>query len=50
MEMLEAVGIQDLAGKEASSLPYGDQRLLEIARDPRHEAQNCSSWTSLPPA
>jgi len=32
MAMLEAVGIQDLADKEASSLPYGDQRLLEIAR------------------
>ncbi len=32
LEMLEAVGIGDAADKEAASLPYGDQRLLEIAR------------------
>jgi branched-chain amino acid transport system ATP-binding protein len=32
LEMLDAVGIGDAADKEAASLPYGDQRLLEIAR------------------
>ena len=32
MEMLAAVGLEDSAAKEASSLPYGDQRLIEIAR------------------
>jgi len=30
--MLEIVGIADAAGRQADSLPYGDQRLLEIAR------------------
>lgn len=31
-ELLEAVGIAGLAGKPAGSLPYGQLRLLEIAR------------------
>ena len=32
MEMLSAVGLEDSADREAGSLPYGDQRLLELAR------------------
>jgi ABC-type branched-subunit amino acid transport system ATPase component len=32
MDMLELVGIADLAGKVARGLSYGDQRRLEIAR------------------
>ena len=32
MEMLSAVGLEASADREAASLPYGDQRLLEIAR------------------
>ena len=32
MEMLSAVGLEGSAEREAASLPYGDQRLLEIAR------------------
>jgi len=32
MEALLFVGIGDLAEQEASSLPFGRQRLLEIAR------------------
>jgi branched-chain amino acid transport system ATP-binding protein len=31
-ELLKVVGLQDLAGEKASSLPYGAQRRLEIAR------------------
>ncbi|MFN8622715.1 MAG: ABC transporter ATP-binding protein [Chloroflexota bacterium] len=31
-ELLALVGLADRAGREASSLPYGDQRRLEIAR------------------
>ena len=30
--LLEFVGLEDLAGEEARNLPYGKQRLLEIAR------------------
>ena len=32
MNLLEIVGLQDKAGEKASSLPYGHQRKLEIAR------------------
>ncbi|MEJ5243025.1 MAG: ABC transporter ATP-binding protein [Desulfomicrobiaceae bacterium] len=32
MELLEAVGLANVAGEKASSLPYGAQRRLEIAR------------------
>jgi branched-chain amino acid transport system ATP-binding protein len=32
MELLEVVGLGDIAGEKASSLPYGAQRRLEIAR------------------
>ena len=32
LEMLGAVGLADAADREAASLPYGDQRLLELAR------------------
>ena len=32
MELLEIVGLKDLADEKASSLPYGSQRRLEIAR------------------
>ena len=32
MELLEIVGLQDVAGEKATSLPYGKQRRLEIAR------------------
>lgn len=32
MGILEFVGLKDLAGEVASNLPYGDQRLVEIAR------------------
>lgn len=32
LQMLSAVGLEDSWNKEAGSLPYGDQRLLEIAR------------------
>ncbi|MDZ4819036.1 MAG: ABC transporter ATP-binding protein [Planctomycetota bacterium] len=32
LEALKFVGLQDVAGSLASSLPYGDQRRLEIAR------------------
>ncbi|WP_300161592.1 ABC transporter ATP-binding protein [Solidesulfovibrio sp.] len=32
LELLDAVGLADLAGEKASSLPYGAQRRLEIAR------------------
>ncbi len=32
MALLEFVGLQSLAGEEARNLPYGKQRLLEIAR------------------
>ena len=32
MNLLEIVGLQDKAGDKASSLPYGHQRKLEIAR------------------
>jgi ABC-type branched-subunit amino acid transport system ATPase component len=32
MELLELVGLADLADAQATSLPYGQQRLLEIAR------------------
>ena len=39
LQLLEFVGIADLAGERARNLPYGKQRLLEIARalaqDPR---------------
>lgn len=39
MELLEIVGLADQKGEQASSLPYGQQRRLEIARalatDPR---------------
>ena len=39
MELLEIVGLADQEGEQASSLPYGQQRRLEIARalatDPR---------------
>jgi branched-chain amino acid transport system ATP-binding protein len=31
-ELLEVVGLQELAGEQANSLPYGAQRRLEIAR------------------
>ena len=31
-ELLETVGLSDVAGEMATSLPYGKQRLLEIAR------------------
>jgi branched-chain amino acid transport system ATP-binding protein len=31
-ELLAVVGLEDLAGEKASSLPYGAQRRLEIAR------------------
>ena len=41
---------ESLAGEEARNLPYGKQRLLEIA--PRAGAQpaSCCCWTSRPPA
>jgi len=32
MFLLEKVGLADLAGEQANSLPYGEQRRLEIAR------------------
>ena len=32
LELLDAVGLADLAGEKAGSLPYGAQRRLEIAR------------------
>ena len=32
MELLEVVGLGDIAGEKANSLPYGAQRRLEIAR------------------
>ncbi len=32
MELLDIVGLKDLAGEKATSLPYGMQRRLEIAR------------------
>jgi len=32
MELLERVGLADLAKEQAGSLPYGQQRRLEIAR------------------
>lgn len=32
MELLDVVGLADLAGEKAASLPYGAQRRLEIAR------------------
>lgn len=32
LEMLGSVGLADAADREAASLPYGDQRLLELAR------------------
>ena len=32
LEMLGAVGLADAADRAAASLPYGDQRLLELAR------------------
>ncbi|MBN1332556.1 MAG: ABC transporter ATP-binding protein [Synergistales bacterium] len=32
MFLLEKVGLSDLAGEKANSLPYGEQRRLEIAR------------------
>ncbi|EWM50609.1 branched-chain amino acid ABC transporter ATP-binding protein/permease [Bordetella holmesii] len=32
LALLEFVGLSDLAGEEARNLPYGKQRLLEIAR------------------
>jgi branched-chain amino acid transport system permease protein len=32
MALLEFVGLRELAGEEARNLPYGKQRLLEIAR------------------
>ncbi len=32
MELLRIVGLQDMAGEKATSLPYGMQRRLEIAR------------------
>lgn len=32
MELLDVVGLADIAGEKANSLPYGAQRRLEIAR------------------
>jgi len=32
LELLDALGLKDRAGEDARSLPYGDQRRLEIAR------------------
>ena len=32
LELLEVFGLADRAGADAGSLPYGDQRRLEIAR------------------
>jgi len=32
MNLLEVVGLRDLAGEKSTSLPYGAQRRLEIAR------------------
>jgi branched-chain amino acid transport system permease protein len=32
LAILEAVGLQERAGQAAASLPYGEQRLTEIAR------------------
>ena len=32
MELLKIVGLDDVANEKATSLPYGKQRLLEIAR------------------
>ena len=32
MECLEFVGLADLAGQDAEALPFGRQRLLELAR------------------
>ena len=35
MALLKFVGLEDLANEEARNLPYGKQRLLEIARGPK---------------
>ena len=47
--LLGFVGLEDLASEEARNLPYGKQRLLEIARRWRW-TRSCCCWTSRPPA
>ena len=53
MDLLEVVGLADKANEQASSLPYGHQRKLEIARamalDPKLPARSFCCWTSRPP-
>ena len=48
-ELLGFVGLTDRADELASSLPYGDQRKLEIARA-LGTRPSCCCWTSPPPA
>ena len=47
MELLEVVGLGDIAGEKASSLPYGAQRRLEIARALATGPRFCSSTNPL---
>lgn len=45
LDLLAAVGLDKLAGEDATSLPYGAQRRLEIARAWPRSPRSCF-WTS----
>ena len=49
MDLLEVVGLADKANEQASSLPYGHQRKLEMPALWRW-TPSCCCWTSRPPA
>ena len=46
MELLSLFDMQDMAGMQASSLPYGAQRRLEIVRARWRRTRLCCCWTS----
>ena len=48
LELLKVVGLEDVQNELATSLPYGKQRRLEIARWP--PTRPCCCWMSRPPA
>ena len=45
LELLETVGLADVKDEPATSLPYGKQRRLEIAR-PWRRSRSCCFWTN----
>ena len=50
MELLDFMGLGDVANQKAGSLPYGVQRRLERLFVPWQPIPPSSCWTSLPPA